>query len=129
MQAAAPVVEPQPVVEESKPVEPVVQAPVPSPKKVVEEAPKVVENPKPQAKESEQAAPEQKMISLVKEPSTQVKDLNLNTMTDEDRKKLRAERFGNNETSTAAAAARLAEEKQKTLQRAMRFNVDNDELE
>ena len=61
--------------------------------------------------------PEQKIISLVKDSTNnqKVENLNLQSLTEEDRKKLRAERFGNNETSTAAAAARLAEEKQKVL--------------
>jgi hypothetical protein len=50
-------------------------------------------------------------------------------MTDEQRKKIRAERFGNNETSTAAAAARIQAEKAKVLERARRFGADNDELD
>lgn len=50
-------------------------------------------------------------------------------MTDEQRQKLRAERFGNNETSTAAAAQRLKDEQAKILQRAIKFGVDTAELE
>ena len=64
------------------------------------------------------------MISLV--PQNEPKQaLNLDALTEEQRQKLRAERFKSGAQSSTEAFSRMAAEKDKIMQRALRFGVEN----